>query len=324
MSVEIDAKRIRVIADQLPVLMGYIDRQEVYLYANDTYTLWSKKTPETVIGKCVREVIGEEFYRIVKPKLDVAYSGKTVIFEVNINYPGGPRYVRANYTPDICPDTGEVLGINILIQDQSNLEKATKNEIALSILNHDLRNALSIAKLSTELIARSTDKPESVLRYTKSIFTGLDRAERMSLNIRDYSRIETGTQLTVSPEKVSLNEILETVIHELRIRDWSYGKNHETGEIVGYWDRTGVHRILELILGRLKASGDQANIELRSTATECEVSFRMSTVEDNRWDTYLTIARAIAESHGGTLSENKEEGKTERVSVILPMDCRHS
>lgn len=66
------------------------------------------------------ELLGEEAFAIVKPRLARALSGETVSYEATRPYKtGGPRHVLATYSPDRAEE-GTVIGAFVLVQDLSS------------------------------------------------------------------------------------------------------------------------------------------------------------------------------------------------------------
>ena len=54
-------RRLRTIADRTPALIAFIDRQEVYRFTNAAFERAFGVTHEGVLGKTIREVIGDAF-----------------------------------------------------------------------------------------------------------------------------------------------------------------------------------------------------------------------------------------------------------------------
>jgi PAS domain S-box-containing protein len=79
---------------------------------------------KTVIGRSVREMLGEESYARIKPRLDRAMGGERVRFEDRISYPDGSvRDLVADYLPAQGAD-GRIGGIFALIQDVSDVRRS--------------------------------------------------------------------------------------------------------------------------------------------------------------------------------------------------------
>lgn len=106
-------------ADAVPILIGYVDREERYRFVNQAYERWFGVDRGDLEGRTVTEVLGEEAYARVRPHVVSALSGQAVTFEAEFNYQGhGMRFVEAQYVPDIARD-GEIPGYYVLVTDIS-------------------------------------------------------------------------------------------------------------------------------------------------------------------------------------------------------------
>ena len=115
--------RLRLLTDSLPVLISYVDRHQRYRFNNKSYELWFGHPREYVQGKHLAEVLGENAYQTIRPRVEAALSGEQVIFEEFIPYSGaGQRYVRAAYVPD--RQNGQIQGFFALIHDLTERKQA--------------------------------------------------------------------------------------------------------------------------------------------------------------------------------------------------------
>lgn len=114
---EASERNLRTITDNLPVLIGYIDRDERYLFANATYQDWFAIPPEDIVGKTVREVMGEVFYPEHQRVMHKNMLGETVSFEMALPGPAGVRTVEVTRIPDMVE--GSFRGVYVLGADVS-------------------------------------------------------------------------------------------------------------------------------------------------------------------------------------------------------------
>lgn len=113
---------LRRIADAIPTLLSYVDRDLVYRYHNRAYLDWFGHADVT--GRSVREVVGEAAFAAIAPRAQRALAGETVEFEADIVFPQNvPRRVHARYVPDIGPD-GEARGFIVCVADITRRAKA--------------------------------------------------------------------------------------------------------------------------------------------------------------------------------------------------------
>ena len=117
-------KQLRLIADALPALVSYVDAEHRYQFVNKTYTDWFGHKPEEIIGKHVREVLGEAAYAAILPAMERVFSGETFSFERLMPYKdGGSRFVLIIYVPD-KDESGKVKGYYALVQDITERKNA--------------------------------------------------------------------------------------------------------------------------------------------------------------------------------------------------------
>jgi diguanylate cyclase (GGDEF)-like protein/PAS domain S-box-containing protein len=108
-------ERLRTITDNLPVLIAYIDRQEVYRFANATYEAWFGMPVNEMIGKKVVDVIGHRSYEHSKSFLMHNLAGERVRFELETIHKGESRFSEVVGIPDIR--NGVVQGAYVMTTD---------------------------------------------------------------------------------------------------------------------------------------------------------------------------------------------------------------
>jgi PAS domain S-box-containing protein len=116
--------RFRHLIDNLPALVSYADQQHHYQLNNKAYEKWFGLNRNEIIGRHVKDVLGEEIYFEIKPNLEKALSGNKVSFEIAIHPKDGEkRSLLANYIPDF-DNTGNVVGLFALVNDITEIKQA--------------------------------------------------------------------------------------------------------------------------------------------------------------------------------------------------------
>ena len=116
--------QLRLVTDAIPALVSYIDDKEIYRFVNRQYSDWFGKSPNDLIGKKMRDVVGARAYAVIRPYLSEALSGTEVSFDSWINYKSaGQRFVHISYVPDKSAD-GRVVGLFGLVSDLSDLKRS--------------------------------------------------------------------------------------------------------------------------------------------------------------------------------------------------------
>jgi PAS domain S-box-containing protein len=112
------------IADALPVLIAYVDKDRRYQYNNAAYCHWFGVSAEDIRGRALPELLGPETYELIRGYVDAVLAGHPVWFEQILPYKGaGVRHVTAHYVPDI-DSQGNVNGFFALIEDVSARKSA--------------------------------------------------------------------------------------------------------------------------------------------------------------------------------------------------------
>lgn len=127
---------LQLVTDKVPVLISYVDREQVFRRVNHTFSEWFGLRPEEVVGATIRLIMGEPHYSSVQPFIARAFSGERVSFESQVM--GARRELRdvsVSYAPDFSPE-GAVRGVVALVQDITERKRA---ERALSASEEQFR-----------------------------------------------------------------------------------------------------------------------------------------------------------------------------------------
>lgn len=123
-SATLEAEQLQLLIDALPVLISYIDNDERYGIINRAYERWFGDDRSTLVGRHVREVIGDVAYAGVKPHVAAVLAGQPQDFESRLIYrKGGKRHVRIQYIPHLGA-SGEVRGFFALVSDIGDMKRS--------------------------------------------------------------------------------------------------------------------------------------------------------------------------------------------------------
>ncbi|MFK3819740.1 NahK/ErcS family hybrid sensor histidine kinase/response regulator [Pseudomonas sp. NPDC089407] len=109
--------QIRLITDNVPALIAYLNADLVYEFTNKVYEEWYCWPRGVMLGQSLREAHSEQHYQRLEAYVARALAGESVTFEfaeTNIN--GQERYMLRSYVPNRLV-SGEVVGIFVLIRD---------------------------------------------------------------------------------------------------------------------------------------------------------------------------------------------------------------
>jgi len=110
-------ERLRLVTDHLPALVSYVDRNERFEFVNAAFVDWFGSDRGSIIGRHVREVLGEKIYQLRLPHRKAVLRGEFVRIQGQLPRPTlGERDCEISYVPDFAPD-GAVRGFYVMVQD---------------------------------------------------------------------------------------------------------------------------------------------------------------------------------------------------------------
>ena len=149
--------QLRLITNNLPVLIAYVDRQQHYQFNNQVYEQWLGFLPDQMHGRPVRQLIGEVYYQKIRPYIEAALGGEQVSYESELTFADGrDRSVNVTYIPHIdhAESEAQVKGFFALttdISDRKAIERMKDEFIA--VVSHELRTPLTSIHTSLKLLA---------------------------------------------------------------------------------------------------------------------------------------------------------------------------
>ena len=117
--------QLRLYTDNIPDAVAYLDRQGRILFANRHYAEQRGRTPDQVVGRTLREVLGEEGAAWLAQRTQpVLERGETVSFERLADLPSGEqRWFHVKAVPHMG-EGGRVLGMYIVGHDVHDMKLA--------------------------------------------------------------------------------------------------------------------------------------------------------------------------------------------------------
>lgn len=121
---------LHLLIDSLPAFISYIDSHQRYVFANALYASFFGHPLEEVIGREVKEVLGDEAYANVRYHIQAALNGNRQTYEYELPHATKTRWIKAIYVPHL--EKGKVQGIFVLgidITEHKRLEQELRNKI---------------------------------------------------------------------------------------------------------------------------------------------------------------------------------------------------
>ncbi|MCK5580664.1 MAG: PAS domain-containing protein [Candidatus Omnitrophica bacterium] len=225
-------KRLRLMANALPVLIAYIDKGHYYRFHNCAYEEWLGRDGNKIDNYHMRDVIGEELYLSVKKYVEEVLSGNEVRFHKVISNAGGSmRHVELSYIPYLGADQ-QVEGFYSMVYDVTDRLKAeaelklqreelnhmtrvaTLGELAASIaheINQPLSAIVSNAQAAKRFSQKEDVKTEEIQETLADIIDDGIRAGQVIHRLRALLKKEEPVR-----EGINVNEIVYEIVHMLK------------------------------------------------------------------------------------------------------------
>jgi len=226
------------------------------------------------------------------------------------------------------------------------LAQSAFREQFVAALAHDLRNPLSAASMSAQLILHIRDF-EKIDQAAKKIVANLNRIDQMIQDLLDTVMFQRGERLALHPSNFDIAEVVREVCEMCSA---VHGPRFEVvgTSIWGWWGRDAIKRALEnLINNAVKYGSSEAPIRIvfqeyhgrmmlsvhnkgapiptNQVETIFQVFQRAKAAKEGDqqgWGIGLPYVRSVAESHGGSIGVDSSHERGTTFSIDIPLDSR--
>lgn len=183
-------EQIRLMTDNIPILITYIDQKKAFGFVNKTTEEWYGRPASELTGLSLRRLIGKAEFAKMEQRIDRALGGETLHFVEKLAYPDGKtRHIDATYVPHFGPQ-GKARGIFTMIVDvtdqvqaEEQLRHAQRMEAVGKLTGgvaHDFNNLLAVIMGNSEIIRERLGEDDPAVRsITNAARRGADLTQRL-------------------------------------------------------------------------------------------------------------------------------------------------
>ncbi len=221
--IELSERELRMVTDHLPTLLSYMDLDGHLLRVNRTYEEWLGRPSDQIVGRSIRELLGEAYWTATRPAREHARRGVTTSVETPYPTVNGDRRAVVTYAPDLGPE-GEVRGLACMVVDVEDRRRA---EAALL----QSEKLAAVGRLSASIaheINNPVDAVMNLIYLAREQSSDEDLRHLLALADKELKRVANITSQTLrfhkqgaQPEPVLATDLFDSVLalHEGRIRN---------------------------------------------------------------------------------------------------------
>lgn len=155
--------------------LSYEDSEYRYQAVNDTYIHAFELDRHSIIGRTSADLFGRKFFtRVIKPRFDMAMTGKEVHYETWITFPVlGRRFVAISHHPYTSEKSSGVEGLVTKINDIT--ERYEAQEKLRHLADHDILTGLPNRRMFSERLTEALYRGKRHNQIVAVFFIDLDR-----------------------------------------------------------------------------------------------------------------------------------------------------
>ncbi|WP_371870570.1 sensor histidine kinase [Pseudoduganella umbonata] len=212
-------------------------------------------------------------------------------------------------------------------------------------LSHDMRTPLSVIANGAQLIRMSLQE-EVARRAAAAIGTNASRLGEMISELLNALAYHGSAQIPLSLSRFDIVDML----NDLQRENFRYGTDGvqvdlNGGSVWGYWCRGCMRRVVENLVNNAIKYGDQRPITIATRESRGRLMLSVhnegNPIPESRhnhifeylsrdvqtasvpgWGIGLHFVRAVAESHGGSVSVDSSAETGTTFLIDVPVDCR--
>ncbi len=350
-------EQLRLIANNMPALIAYVDRHQRYRFNNQVYEYWLGQSPEDIYGLAIKQVMGAAYYQTIRGHIETALAGEEVTYESELTFKDGRcRLMSVTYIPHVdvngegAPQVTGFFTLTMDISDRKAIERMKDEFIA--VVSHELRTPLTSIHTSLKLMAtgRLGHLSEDGQQMLEVADENTDRLVRLVNNVLDLQRIESG-EVTMDAYTCDAAELIEQAAEAMQTMAQQHEiEIHQQSVPTAIWaDPDYIIQILTNLMGnaiKFSEAGNTISLTVQSDFDSKDNGMALFCVQDygqgippdslntifERFQQVdssdsrkkggtglgLTICRKIIEQHGGEIWAESQMGIGSRFYFTVP------
>ena len=206
---------LRLVTDLLPILISYIDTEGRFQRVNATYERWTGQPVAAIVGRSIRDVLGEDYWERTAEARKAAFAGEATTFETQYPTLRGLRKVQITYAPDLDEDKRVRGFVSMVhdIDDHRRAEAALMQSEKLAVVGrlassiaHEINNPLESVTNLLYLAEQDAARDSSLHAYVTLAQQELARVTHIVVQTLRFHRQSS------YPVPCALGDILEQVL----------------------------------------------------------------------------------------------------------------
>jgi PAS domain S-box-containing protein len=275
---------LRLITDMTPLMLTRCTRDLRYAFVNRAYAGMVGASPEQLVGKPIREIVGEPGFETIRQRIEKVLHGDIVDYETDVQFKGvGGRYLRVVSQPD-RDEHGQIRGwidsiTDITERKQAEITRARLSSIVESsddaIISKDLKGRIvtwnnaaehMFGYGSQEIIGQHVTRivPAQLRQQEEELLSRLRRGE----SIRQFETLRLSKDGSTIPVSLSISPLKDSqgkIVGSCSIsRDVTERKRAEQALEKAKADLENHAKDLEKIVAERTAQLRESNTELEA------------------------------------------------------------
>ncbi|MDA0265453.1 MAG: ATP-binding protein [Cyanobacteria bacterium] len=326
-------EQLRLITNNLPVLIAYVDDQQRYRFNNQAYEYWLGQTPEAIYGMSMEALMGVAYYQAIQSYIETVLAGTQVTYESELTFKEGRSHsVSVTYIPHIEKGGGDrppqvkgFFALTMDISDRKAIERMKDEFIA--VVSHELRTPLTSLHGSLKLIAtgRLGHLSEEGQQMLDVADENTDRLVRLVNNVLDLQRIESG-EVTMDAHRCDAADLIVQAAESMQAIARQQGiEIHTRLDSIAIWaDPDYIVQALTNLIGnaiKFSTPGDGINVTIQPYF-ESALPPRLSNAAFHHRPSLPAMALFCVQDQGQGIPSDKLNSIFERFQQVDSSDSR--